>query len=302
MNRRLLECLLAALAVGVLVLVVGLLRPAEYQGRVGLLAEPAAVAPESGSTAQYGEVVSLALPALVELSRSPSVLQSAARGSGYSAVDLAKQVSVELVPASGLARLSVRAGSAEQAGATASAIARSLVDAGLLAPVAKLRVLDERPDVVRVAPDRLLSTGLALAAAVMAGIAMAVVRQLLTARGHETVRKALTAAGTRHPVLTANADDPDLADRLAVLCRASGRQARVVAASPDLVDRAEELSDRLVLLTHPARVLVPVRGDLAEPPMGDAVIALTHRGTGDDLTAAVGVLPASAVLVAVVIA
>ncbi|PRY38011.1 hypothetical protein [Umezawaea tangerina] len=302
MNRRLVECLLAALGVGALVLVVGLLRPVEYQGRVGLLAEPAAAVQDTGSTAQYGEVVSLALPALVELSRSPSVLQSAAGGSGYSAVDLAKHVSVELVPASGLARLSVRAGSADQAGATASAIARSLVDAGLLAPVGKLRILDERPDVVQVAPDRLLSTGLALAAAVMAGVAMAVVRQLLTSRGHDAVRKALTAAGTRHPVLTANADDPELADRLAVLCRASGRPARVVAAAPDLVERAEELSDRLVLLTHPARVLVPDHGDQPEPPVGDAVVAVTHRGSGDDLTAAVGVLPASAVLVAVVLA
>jgi len=299
-SRRTAECAAAALVVGALVLVVGMLRPTDYQGRVGLLAEPVAAA-DPGTTVQYGEVVSLTLPALVELSRSPSVLQAAAGVSGYSPVELAQHVSVELVPASGLARLSVRAGTSEQAGAAASAIAKSLVDANLLAPVGKLRLLDEKPDVVQIAPDRLLSTGLALAAAVLAGVATAVARQLRTARGQETVRKALTAAGTRHAVLTADAADPALADRLALLCRTASRSARVIAAAPDLVARAEELSDRLVL-AHPARMLVPDLGDQPERHLGDAVIALTHRGSADDLTAAVGVLPEDAVLVAVVLA
>lgn len=299
-SRRTAECAAVALAVGVLVFAVGMLRPADHQGRVALLAEPVA-AEDTGTTAQYGEVVALTLPALVELSRSPSVLQAAARVSGYAPEDLAKHVSVELVPASGLARLSVRAGTAEQAGATASAIARSLVDANLLAPVGGLRVLDEKPDVVQVSPDRLLSTGLALAAAVLAGVAMGVARQLRTARGQEAVRKALTAAGTRHPVLTADAADPALADRLALLCRSAGRSPRVIAAAPDLVARAEELADRLVL-AHPARVLVPDLGDRPRRDVGDAVIAVVHRGSADDLTAAVGVLPEDAVLVAVVLA
>jgi capsular polysaccharide biosynthesis protein len=299
-SRRTAECGLVALAVGVLVLVLGMLRPDDYQGRVSLLAEPAATG-ETGTTAQYGEVVSLALPALVELSRSPSVLQAAAGVSGYPPSELAKHVSVELVPASGLARLSVRAGTSDQAGATASAIAKGLVDANLLTPVGRLRVLDEKPDVVQVAPDRLLTIGLALVAAVLAGVAMAVIQRLRTARGQENVRKALTAAGIRHPVLTAEADDPALADRLALLCRAAGRSARVIAIAPDLVARAEELSDRLVL-APPARVLVPDLGDQPERHLGDAVIALTHRGTQDDLTAAVGVLPADAVLIAVVLA
>ncbi|MCS7477265.1 hypothetical protein ACFFQW_22810 [Umezawaea endophytica] len=300
LSRRTAECAAVALAVGALVLVVGALRPEDHQARVSLLAEPV-VAAEPGTTAQYGEVVSLALPALVELSRSPSVLATAADVSGYTPTELAKHVSVELVPASGLARLSVRAGTARQAGSAASAIAKSLVDANLLAPVGRLRVLDEKPDVVQVAPDRPLSIGLALAAAVAAGVATAVLRRLRNARGQEDVRKALTAVGTTYPVLTADAADPALADRLALLCRTAGRSARVIATAPDLVARAEELSDRLVL-AHPARVLVPDRGDLPQRDRGDAVIALTHRGSEADLTAAVGVLPRSAVLVAVVLA
>ncbi|HEX6339640.1 hypothetical protein [Umezawaea sp.] len=300
LTRRTAECAAVALAVGALVLVVGVLRPAEHQGRVGLLAEPV-VAADSGTTAQYGEVVSLALPALVELSRSPSVLQAAAGVSGYPPAELAAHVSVELVPASGLARLSVRARSPQQAGAAASAIARSLVEADLLAPVGRLKVLDDKPDVVQVAPDGPLSIGLALAAGVMAGVALAVVRRLRTTRGQEDVRRALAAAGTRHPVLTADWADPALAERLALLCRAAGRPARVVAATPELVARAEELSDRLVL-AHPARVLVPDLGGRHERGRGDAVVALTRRGAQDDLTAAVGVLPEDAVLVAVVFA
>jgi len=299
-SRRTAECALVGLVVGALVLVVGMLRPDDFQGRVSLLAEPVAAA-EPGTTAQYGEVVSLGLPALVELSRSPSVVQAAAGVSGYTPTELAKHVSVELVPASGLARLSVRATTEEKAGATASAIAKSLVDANLLAPVGRLRVLDGKPDVVQVAPDRLLSTGLALAAAVMAAVAMAVVQRLRTARGQENVRKALAAAGTTHPVLTADVADPALADRLAVLCRASGRSPRVVAVAPDLVERAEELSDRLVL-AHPSRVLVPDLGNRHTREPGDAVVVLAHRGVGDDLTAALGVLPEDAVLVAVVLA
>ncbi len=300
LSRRTAECAAVALAVGALVLVAGALRPDDHQGRVGLLAEPV-VAAEPGTTAQYGEVVSLALPALVELSRSPSVLEAASGVSGYSPAELAEHVSVELVPASGLARLSVRAGTSARAGAAASAIAKSLVDANLLAPVGRLRVLDEKPDVVQVAPDRLLSTGLALAAAVMGGVAMAVVQRLRRTRGQEDVRRALTAVGATHPVLTADLDDPALADRLALLCRTAGRSARVIAVAPDLVARAEELSDRLVL-ANPVRVLVPDRGDLPLRDRGDAVIALTHRGTQDDLIAAVGVLPRAAVLVAVVLA
>jgi capsular polysaccharide biosynthesis protein len=279
--------LLVALVVGAVVLAFGATRPDEFQGRVSVLAEPAAGAESGGTNAQYGEVVSLALPALVELSRSPSVLEAAAPVSGYTAVELGKHVSVELVPASGLARLSVRAGSADQAGAAASAIAKAMVDSGLLAPVGRLRVLDERPDIVQVAPDRLLALGLALAAAAVAGVAAAVIRQLRTSRGHEGVRKALVSAGANHPVLTIQADDPTLDDRLAVLVRASGRPARVVAVTPDLVAQAGELEVRLP------------EGDDKE---GDAVIALTRRGDENDLAAAVGVLPATALLVAVVVA
>ncbi|WP_410597404.1 hypothetical protein [Amycolatopsis sp. lyj-23] len=272
-----------ALLAGALVLIVGLTRGEEYQGRVSLLAGPAAA-----DGAPYGEVVSLALPALVELARSPSVLQAAAPVSGYAPDELAGQVSVELVPASGLARLSVRAPSAERAGATAKALAKAMIDADLLAPAGKLRTLDPRPEIIPVAPDVPLVTGLALVGAVAAGLATAALRRLTPGGGGPgPVRRALAAAGVHRPVAVLHEEDPAAADRLAVLCRAAGRPVRVLPVQPDLTETAAKLAAGLP----------------EESGEGASVVAVTPAGRHHpDLTAAVAVLPADAVLVAVVLA
>jgi hypothetical protein len=271
-----------ALVVGALVLVIGLTRGAEYQGRVSLLATPAA------EGAPYGEVVSLALPALVELARSPSVLQAAAPVSGYAPDELAGRVSVELVPASGLARLSVRAGSAEQAAAAATAIAKAMMGADLLAPAAKLRTLDSRPEVITLSPDAALVSGLSLVGAVAAGLATAAFRRLTPGgAGPGPVRRALAAAGIRRPVALLREDDPSAADRLAVLCRAAGRPVRVLPVTPELTETAAKLAAGLP----------------DEHGAGASVVAVTAAGREQaELTAAVGVLPGNAVLVAVVLA
>ncbi|MEV6640577.1 hypothetical protein [Amycolatopsis sp. NPDC051371] len=273
-----------ALPAGALVLLVGLTRGTEYQGRVSLLAGPVA-APEA--VPQYGEVVSLALPALVELARSPSVLQAAAPASGYRPDELAERVSVELVPASGLARLSVRASSAEQAGGTATALGKAMIDADLLAPAGKLRLLDPRPEVIAVAPDAPLVTGLALVAAVAAGLATAALRRLSPAGGTGSVRRALAAAGLHRPVSVLREGDPGTPDRLAVLCRAAGRAVRVLPVSPDLTETAAKLAAGL---------------PDSESGDGSSVVAVAAGGRGhDELTATVAVLPGDAVLVAVVL-
>ncbi|MGW3962490.1 hypothetical protein ACWED2_21905 [Amycolatopsis sp. NPDC005003] len=272
-----------ALVAGALVLLVGLTRGEEYQGRVSLLAGPAAA-----DGAPYGEVVSLALPALVELARSPSVLQAAAPVSGYSPDELAGHVSVELVPASGLARLSVRAPSADRAGATATALGKAMIDADLLAPAGKLRTLDPRPEIVTVAPDVPLVTGLALVAAIAAGLATAALRRLTPGgAGPGPVRRALAAAGVHRPVAVLREEDPSAADRLAVLCRAAGRPARVLPVTPELTEAAAKLAAGLP----------------EEHGEGASVVAVTTAGRHQaELTAAVGVLPGDAVLVAVVLA
>ncbi|MBB5957083.1 hypothetical protein FHS29_003676 [Saccharothrix tamanrassetensis] len=270
------ESAVAALLVGALVLIATVLKGEEYQGRVGLLAGPAG--PEAP---QYGEVVALSLPALVEVARSPSVLVRTGTE--------AERVSVELVPASGLARLSVRAPSAGQAGNEAAAVAQAVVDANLLAPAGKLRVLDT-PEVIRVAPDWPLTIGLALAAAVAAGIAVAAVRHLRRTRVTDGVRAALSSAGVGHPVAVVRDDDPALVERLTVLCGAAARPARVVAVVPELAPRAESLTERLPDKAY-------------EPADGVALIAVAPTGARqDELASVVGALPAGTTVVAVVLA
>ena len=274
--------LLVATAVVVAVEVAG----KEYESRVGVLAVPTVGEPDQ-PPASFGEVVALSLPALVEVSRSPSVLRGPAEELGTTIDDLARRVSVELVPASGLARLSVRAGTADQAAQAATRIAQTVVEADLFAPAARLRLLD-RPETTQVAPDRPLAYGLALIAGVLAGLAVHAAGHLRRTRPHDQVRAALTAGGVRRPVAVLPGDDPELAQRLALLCEASARPARVVAVVPELAERAEALAGELPEKT-------------GEPADGDAVIAVVpHGGPQDELATVVGALPATATVVAVV--
>ncbi|MGZ3146658.1 hypothetical protein ACVDFE_32630 [Lentzea chajnantorensis] len=276
--------MLAAVVVGALVFLAVALRDGESEGRLALLATPST--PDS---AQFGEVTSLATPAVVQLVRSPSVLDAAARTAGLPADRLAGAIAVELVPASGVVRVSVRAASPEQAAKAVSAVAQAVVDADLLAPAARFRLVDPRPETTAVTPDLRLATGLALVAAVVAGAAAAAVRRL---RGTgSVVRQVLSTAGVRHPVVVAHDGEPGLTERLTALCVAAARPVRVVPVGPDLTARAEEL----------ARAL-PDKA--SEPADGTAVIAVAanDRMRRDDLATALAVLPASAVVVAVVLA
>ena len=116
--RAVLEGALAAVAVGALVLLAVSLRGGESEGRLALLATPST--PDSG---QFGEVTSLATPAVVQLVRSPSVLDAASRAAGTTPAQLSDAIAVELVPASGVARISVRADTADHASAAVSAVA-----------------------------------------------------------------------------------------------------------------------------------------------------------------------------------
>ncbi|WP_231648396.1 hypothetical protein [Saccharothrix sp. NRRL B-16348] len=275
--------LLVAVAVVVAVEVAG----KEYESRVGVLAVPAVGDPEQPPEASFGEVVALSLPALVEVSRSPSVLRGPAVELGTTIDDLAGRVSVELVPASGLARLSVRADTADRAAQAATRIAQTVVEADLFAPAARLRLLD-RPETTQVAPDRPLAYGLALIAGVLAGLAAHAVGHLRRTRPRDQVRAALAAGGVRRPVAVLPDDDPELAQRLTLLCEASARPARVVAVVPELADRAEALAGELPDKT-------------GEPADGDAVIAVVvNGGPQDELATVVGALPATSTLLAVV--
>ncbi|MDX8048646.1 hypothetical protein SK571_04585 [Lentzea sp. BCCO 10_0798] len=281
-RRAVVEGVLAAVLVGAAVLLAVALRDGVTEGRLTLLATPSA--PDS---AQFGEVTSLAAPAVVQLVRSPSVLDAAAGAAGTTPDRLADAIAVELVPASGVARISVRADSAAHAASAVTAVARAVIEADLLAPAAKFRLVDPRPETTQVTPDWRLASGLALVAAVIAGVAVVAVRRLRA----NAVGAALSAAGIRHPVVVAHDDDPALTERLTALCVAAARPVRVLPVSPTLAERAEEL----------ARAL-PDKA--SEPADGTAVIAVASndRAHRNDLATALAVLPASSVLVAVVLA
>ncbi|SDM14499.1 hypothetical protein SAMN04488074_11760 [Lentzea albidocapillata subsp. violacea] len=281
-RRAVLEGVLAAVLVGAAVLLAVALRDGVTEGRLTLLATPSA--PDS---TQFGEVTSLAAPAVVQLVRSPSVLDAAAGAAGTTPDRLADAIAVELVPASGVARISVRADSAEHAASAVTAVAQAVIAADLLAPAARFRLVDPRPETTQVTPDWRLATGLALVAAVIAGVAVVAVRRLRA----NAVGAALSTAGIRHPVVVAADDDPDLTERLTALCVAAARPVRVLSVSPALAARAEEL----------ARAL-PDKA--SEPADGTAVIAVASndRARRNDLATALAVLPASSVLVAVVLA
>ncbi len=170
LRRALLPALVAAAAALALVMALLLSRAPEYQARVGVVAVPVATA--DGSDAEYGAVVSSVMPALPEVAvSSPVLARLADRFPDVDAARLAQSVSVELVPASGVARVTATGDSPESAQAVLRAVVAEIVDSGLLASVGSFSVLgDVDAEPVRVGPDPLLAGGLGLLAAVVAGL------------------------------------------------------------------------------------------------------------------------------------
>jgi glycosyltransferase involved in cell wall biosynthesis/capsular polysaccharide biosynthesis protein len=291
--------LLAALLVGGGTYGAVALQAPEYQGRVGLVAGPTLQrdgVPSGG--AQFGEVVQLAMPAVAELVRTPSVLEAATRAvPGTDAGELGGAISVEYVEDTGVARITVLADTPERADGLAMAVAGGVVDADVLAPVAQLRTLDDRADVSRVSPDGLLATGLALVAALIAAVAVLALRHLAAPSPARRLRitDALTLAGAPRPVTVLDAADPDLVARLSVLQQVSARPLRVVGTGPGSLARAESLTGRL----HAGGAVLQVNGHADRA----AVVAVLDRTrtAEEDIDAAVGALPDTSALVAVVL-
>jgi capsular polysaccharide biosynthesis protein len=295
-----------AVLVGLLVtaLVAGVfaLLPGRWEGRVGLLALPSgstgsALISESGVSTSYGEVVTLAMPSIADLVTSPSTLDAVAAAVPGSPPpdELADDVSVELLAGSGVARVSVRAGSPELAARLAEAFAGRVAAADLLAPAGTLRVLDRQATLLEKGPDLTLGVGLGLIAGTLAGLGTAavLVRRVRARRGdaRRSVLSTLVAAGHGIvPVLSAR--DADAGERLLVLARAAGGPVRVAAGSPGVAD-----------------AVLALQSDLAREPGTGAgggtdeslVLVVDRAADGADLDAAVRALrPGTRVLAAVV--
>ncbi|PRY18429.1 hypothetical protein [Kineococcus rhizosphaerae] len=217
LRRALVPALVTAVVVfGALLLVLGLQSPT-YQARVGLVAVPVPQTSQE-STGSYGEVVALVLPALPELVVSAPVRQGIERAvpAGQAA---ATTTTVELVPSSAVARITVTAPSAEAAEAGLQVVVAQVQGSGVLDPVGAFRVVgDVTAPATALRPDRLLSTGLALlAAAVAAVLAVAAVHVLrprvLTVGDVERIAR--RTAGARVPVELLRADGETLSARMA---------------------------------------------------------------------------------------
>lgn len=295
LTRRVVAAVLTFVVVFGAVIAALLLRPAAYDARIGLLAVPRTI-PAETERADFGVVVANSLPALVEVAHSTSAVSSAAERVPGAPADpraIAEGVTVELVPASGLARLTVRAGDPDVAAGLAGELANNLVRANLLSPAAALRVLDPVPTVQQASPDLPLAVGLALAAGVIAGSAVLGAAALWWPHPRRRLRRLLGEAGVGHAVAVVD-DDASVGgpEELRLLRESVGRPLRLVASEPRFVATAARLSDALGLQ--------PVS------PADERRIAIglvTHLAAGPgELRSAIGALPDPREVVAVILA
>ncbi len=287
---------LAGVLVFAAVLAGVLTAPVSYQGTISMVARPAtgnSAVISGGNVAStgYGEVVSLALPALPELATSPTLLAGvASEVPGAPTPDaLRSDVAVELVPGSGVARVSVRADDPDVAAGLTEALARRIEAQDALAPAGTLAAVDSRAVVSEVSPGTAVGGALALLAGLVTAAAVAAL--LLPRRRpvpHASLLRAVAGAG-REPVAVLDVTDPVLGERLRLL--AGGAVPRVVAAGPGLEDPVRALAAGL----DPAR-----QGD-GRPGRPVVAVADRRRTGADELAGAVAALPADAELLAVVL-
>jgi hypothetical protein len=175
-----------ALAVGVamMALVMGLLlsRPQAYSARIGLVAS---AADDKGSAGDFGSVVATTMPALPELAVSDGTI-NAVRDQVPDAPDagtLRKSITVELVPASGVARISVQTDNQATTIQVLKVLVAQIQAADLLAPVAVLKPIGSgTPSAQLVERDPQLAVGIGLVAAVVSSLLMVVLVQTLSPR------------------------------------------------------------------------------------------------------------------------
>jgi len=258
LRRALVPAVLAAAATLALVLTLLLSRAPEHQARVGIVATP--VATGNQADPDYGAVVSSVMPALPEVAVSSPVLDRLAdRFPDMDAASLAESVSVELVPASGVARVTATGDSPETATAVLEAVVDEIVDSDLVAPVGTFTLLgDVGAETTRVGPDPLLAGGLGLLAAVVVGLlavaAVQVLRpRLLTVPDVERIVRAVASPDV--PVVAVGKDDRGLdvvAARLA-LAAPGVRQVRSFPAGAGAADGVvDAIGERLLRRTTEA--------------------------------------------------
>ncbi len=181
---------LPAIAVGLaaLAMVMALLlsRPATYQAQIGIVAS--LTSSDRASSGDYGAVVAMTMQALPQLAVSDPTIKAISDQlkNSPNAPDpdtLRKSITVDLVPASGVARITVTSADQQTAIAVVKAVLEQIQKADLLAPVATLKPLGGvNPSAQLVERDPKLALGLGLVAAVIASLTTVVLVQALRPR------------------------------------------------------------------------------------------------------------------------
>lgn len=285
----------AAMAVGlvvfVAVLVVLLTRPTAYDARISLLATPSS---SSSSSSDFGSVVALGLPAAVDVAHSPSVLNRASRAvPGAPDGDaLSGAVTVELVPASGLVRVTVRADSDAVASGVAASVAQQISSANLLAPSATLRIIDTEAQITQVAPDAAYSGGIAIVAGALGAAIVYGLMVLIRPSVRALVHRALVRSKIEGSVAVVEMGGSEgVPDELILLAESAGRPVRVIAADARSRDEADKLRNDLT------EASITMTDDADGPTM--AVVGKPVDTV--QLVASINVLPENAELLAVVV-
>lgn len=221
----------------------------EYEARSAVVAAPREAS--DPAIQSFGSVVSLTLPGVADLVTSPSTIAAVQRQVPGAPDDLADRVTVGVVPASGLARISVRAGSPQLAADLAQAFQQQAIAANLLAPAGELTPLGA-PAIEKVSPDWTLALGFALAAAVIVGAIAFGLCRILLGGGLRRTRRALVAAGITRSVAVMYADDAELVDTLRLLANAAAKPLRLVAVDPatDLAPLWSRIGEAKIPMAH----------------------------------------------------
>lgn len=308
-RRAVIPALAAGLGLLVLVMLVLLTRPASYSARMGLVAAPTATTAE-GNPVDYGAVVSMTMQALPELAVSDSTIDAIGEAvpEAPSATDLRNAITVELVPSSGVARITITAGDRDQATAMLDVLVAQIRKADLLAPVATLEPIGSTPTVQEVSRDPRLALGLGLIAGTLASLIAVVLVQalrprLLTTPDVEQVVEQVFAHSEDVPPVVA-LDDSDqglhlLAAHLLAQKPVANEVTVVPAGSPLREDLAVRLRNALRTLRvardaglpvgHPLLNTVVPRGE--EVPEADRSNGTSHNQAAE--VSSVGVVPTS---------
>ena len=182
-RRAALPALAVGLAAMALVMSVLLSRPSVYQAQIGIVAQLQNT--DKASAGDFGAVVAMTMQALPQLAVSDQTIKAVSEQvkDAPDPATLRRSITIDLVPASGVARLTVTGADQQTAIAVLKAVLEQIQKADLLAPVAKLNPLGGvNPSAQLVERDPKLALGLGLVAAVIASLTTVVLVQALRPR------------------------------------------------------------------------------------------------------------------------